>query len=264
MSYETKENILTEAAILKYVTMNAKCPNSIIKYIDFFESDLNYYLIMENGGNNLFQFIQRIHKFIVCGHLKIKEWHKLAKIIFKQMIECIEYLHSINICHFDISLENFLISDINIVIYDGHISFIYDENKKRPIIKLCDFGLAQLFIDDSFKHSTHFCGKHNYMSPEIVNRQITFNAKSNDIWCLGVCLFMMIFGSGPFNKADIKNDECFQFIINGHLNGLIKAWKKDHYANKNLIKLFQSILKYQRHRATMDDIKNCSWLKDDE
>lgn len=101
------------------------------------------------------------------------------------------------------------------------------------------------------------------MSPEIVNRKITFDAKKNDIFSLGVCLFMMIVGGGPFNKADIKNDACFKFIMNNQIKELLKAWKKDHYVNDELIQLFQSIFKYESNRATLNDIKNSAWLRED-
>ena len=44
----------------------------------------------------------------------MSEWHKVCKAIFKQMIESIEYIHSKNICHFDISLENLVINDCQV------------------------------------------------------------------------------------------------------------------------------------------------------
>lgn len=145
ISYATQENILTEQAILKYVTMNPKCPSSIVKFIDFYQTDNDYYLIMEDGGSSVFQFITRVHKFIASGSIQISDWHKMVKIIFKQMIKCIEYLHSMGISHFDISLENFVMNEIDIKIKNGHISFIYDDEKRPIIIKLCDFGM--LYID---------------------------------------------------------------------------------------------------------------------
>ena len=77
---------------------------------------------MENGGHSLFEFISSAHQIIDAGHMDVSEWHKFVKIVFKQMIECIQYLHSLNICHFDISLENFLINnDIELLTYfDAH------------------------------------------------------------------------------------------------------------------------------------------------
>merc|ERR1712099_211166 len=100
---------------------------------------------MEDGGVPLFEFITNAHNLISQGKIEIADWQKVVNIIFKQMVECIEYLHSKNVCHFDVSLENFLINDVEIEIEvhgdDHKIRFLTDDIQ----IKLCDFGLAELF-----------------------------------------------------------------------------------------------------------------------
>ena len=107
---------------------------------------------MENGGYSLFEFCVKGHEMINCGKLDISEWHKLVKIIFKQMIECIGYLHKKGVCHNDISLENFLINDVEAIWNDkGKIEFCKD----NVIIKLCDFGLAEYFKNCG-DHKTDF------------------------------------------------------------------------------------------------------------
>ena len=40
-----KENIKAEKQILKYLTTKTKSPQSIVKYVDFFRSNFNYYLV---------------------------------------------------------------------------------------------------------------------------------------------------------------------------------------------------------------------------
>ena len=72
-------------------------------------------MMIEDGGIcNLFNFVSKAHRIINTGAIHIDEWHKVCKIIFKQMIETIEYIHSRNVCHFDISLENFVINDVQV------------------------------------------------------------------------------------------------------------------------------------------------------
>ena len=66
----------------------------------------NFYLVMEDGGHSLFAFVQKAHSLIQAGNLEISHWNEVCKVIFKQMVECVEYLHSQGICHMDISLEN--------------------------------------------------------------------------------------------------------------------------------------------------------------
>ncbi len=156
-------------------------------------SPTSYFLVMEDGGSSLFEFIVKVHNCIKSGILEIAEWHKLAKIIFQQMIESIEYCHSKNVCHFDVSLENYVINDINVAFdNDGKMRFCLEESSAVQV-KLVDFGLSELFLDKFL--SNKYCGKTNYKSPEIVRGKQTFCAASNDIWALGMyalCLFMLI------------------------------------------------------------------------
>eukprot|EP01084_Bolivina_argentea_P096508 173493_1 len=176
--YPVQEDILLEQAILKYLTDFTECPKSIVKHKRFFKSRSDYYLIMENGGTCLFDFILKAHIFIKRGVLALSNWQEIVKIIFSQMIEAIEFIHSKNICHFDISLENVLINNVKIAVQ-------YDNNKQTEKIimktdgiqvKLIDFGLAQLFSSSECK-SSKFCGKKSYKSPEINDQNKGFNAK---------------------------------------------------------------------------------------
>ena len=101
---------------------------------------------MEDGGYSAFDFVVKGHKLITLKKLDISEWHRICKLIFKQMIEAIEFIHSHNIAHMDISLENMVINDIDIIVIDDgseKIKFVSDKNGSGDgvQIKLCDFGL---------------------------------------------------------------------------------------------------------------------------
>ena len=90
-------------------------PN-ITKILELFETEDNIFIIMEyiNGGN-LFSFIKKTRKLS----------EKTAKFLFKQIIEGIKYIHSKNIVHRDIKLENILID-------------------LKNNIKICDFGIGKI------------------------------------------------------------------------------------------------------------------------
>ena len=169
----------------------------------------------------VFDFVVRGHQLIKLGSLDVKEWHRIVKIIFKQMIEAIEFIHSNKVAHMDISyviiyamhltmdwstylnkivhrLENWLLNDVPIAIdkdNDNKLRFLVDDNGKGLKLKICDFGLAEYFNDTKNWKSDKYCGKRNYQSPEITlghneENKKYFNAKKNDIFCLGVCFFM--------------------------------------------------------------------------
>ena len=76
--------------------------------------DDRFPLVMEDGGHGLFEFTQRAHAHIAKGNLEIEEWQQIVKRIFKQILSAVEFMHSLNVCHFDISAENVLINDVPI------------------------------------------------------------------------------------------------------------------------------------------------------
>ena len=66
--------------MLQYLTVKNKSTGCYIpKYIDFFEDDRNFYLVMEYGGINLADFNKRAHQYIKDGKLSLKEWKKIVK-----------------------------------------------------------------------------------------------------------------------------------------------------------------------------------------
>ena len=70
----------------------------------------------------------------------------------------------------------------------------------------------------------------------------------------------MVLGIEPWDKAQ-KGDICFDFIIDGQLNALLKFWKKDEFVDDQLLKLFNSIFQYEENRINIEGIKKCAWFK---
>eukprot|EP01083_Nonionella_stella_P099171 278858_1 len=259
LTYSVYENIVNETAILKYLTEDTLCPKSLVKYLNGFESNDSYFLVMQDGHHSLFNFTQSIHQYIESGHIEVADWHRMVKIIVKQMVECIEYIHSKGVCHFDISLENFLIDNIDVQVHqkDGKskVKFCFEDT---PTVKLCDFGIAEYFPNGDFT-SNKFCGKKHYRSPEVVRREGKFNAMSNDTFCLGVCVFMLIIGTAPWVKAH-ETDKCFEFIMNGHLTLLLQKMGRVQYVNNDLMDLFNGLFEYEGKRMDIESIKKSAWL----
>mmetsp|Transcript_61725 Transcript_61725/g.55717 ORF Transcript_61725/g.55717 Transcript_61725/m.55717 type:complete len:390 (-) Transcript_61725:396-1565(-) len=265
--YHVQEDILKEGKILNILTSPQNAPKTIVKYHSFFKSKHDYFLEMEDGGTtSLFDFCVKVHQLIQKGHIEISEWHRVVKIIFKQMVDCLEYIHSKNIAHFDISLENWIINDVKVEYEEND-----NKNKKNKMrfvtddieIKICDFGLSELFSNSKTKNAfktRKYCGKPTYKSPECTSKRVLFDAKANDIWCLGICLFMLIIGSPPCNKAD-KSDRLFIQIISGNLLYLLGTWDKLKYINADIMLLFQSFFQYEQTRITINKIKNHSYYK---
>lgn len=254
-----RENILSEAKLLKFITRNKSCPKSIVQFHKLFRTQHEYFLVMEDGGSSLFDFVVKAHHFIRGGIVELSHWKQVVKVILQQMVECLAYLHSHNICHLDLSLENFVINDVLVEKEEAgkheKISFVTDHIR----VKLCDFGLAEVFEDEGCL-CDKYCGKQNYKSPEVVQKNKVFRAKKNDVWCLGVCLFMMSTGSAPWKTAS-KSDETFVHMTNGFMKGTLKSWDLQNYVDDDLLALFESIFQGESSRISVDEIKTHSWLQ---
>jgi len=145
--------------------------------------------------------------------------------------------------------------------------FVMDDSSKPIEIKICDFGLAELFEnDDSGGGRPVFAtqknaGKTPYKSPEMIvsDPPKRFCAAANDTWCLGVCLFMMLTGGTPFVKADVS-DKNFQFVMRGQLSAVLKAWKRTQFVDPHMMQVLHSIFKCEPQRISMAKLKQHPWL----
>lgn len=93
------------------------------------------------------------------------------------------YLHSRNVAHRDIKLENILI------------------DHSTHNIKIIDFGFSIFSPKDRLLNV--FCGTPSYMAPEIVQKK-EYSGSSVDIWACGIVLYVMLVGTFPFKAAEEK------------------------------------------------------------
>ena len=96
----------------------------------------------------------------------------IVKRIMKQLIGILAYLHSKNVTHRDIKLENIIID-------------------KKGIMKLIDFGFCCCTSPDT--KLKIFCGTPSYMCPEIVMKK-DYYGNPTDIWATGILLFALLCG----------------------------------------------------------------------
>jgi serine/threonine-protein kinase SRK2 len=172
-------------------------PN-IVRLYAVHEDSKNIYTILEYcGKGELLPFIQA--QAFDC---------KTAAVYARQMMSGVHHMHSQNICHLDISLENLLITD-------------------NDVLKICDFGVAiecaapdaLLTLDDPDRRP----GKLRYMAPEIFHMK-PYNPRLCDVWSCGVVLFVMLLGGFPF-EYPVLTDKRFKLVYTGQVAVLLHAWK---------------------------------------
>ena len=167
----------------------------------------------------MFKWVLENHKLIHIKKLGLKEWKYHVKIIFSQIVNCVWWLHNIcSCCHLDISLENMVIKG---AIVNNNGVFI-----NHGTIKIIDFGLSEYFPNNNFK-CNKFVGKISYKSPELYKKTV-FDASKNDLWSIGVCLYMMTIGAHPYKKPSLS-DKYFKKLWDKQLYPTLKKWKIAHY-----------------------------------
>lgn len=156
---------------------------NIIGYVDCYYDKLQINLVLEfPGQRSLYEYVKS------SSSKKIDEGE--CKLIFKQILTSVHYLHCLSIGHRDIKMENILYT-------------------KAGVIKLIDFGFA---VQTKDKLRT-YCGTPTYMAPELVKKTNYFGADV-DKWALGVLLYRMLTGIYPFRAS--KDRELFKKITAGN------------------------------------------------
>ncbi|KAF9889962.1 hypothetical protein FE257_006836 [Aspergillus nanangensis] len=157
----------------------------------------------------------------------------LVKCVFLQILDAVQFCHSLGIYHRDLKPENILVTDQGLT------------------VKLADFGLA---TTDPFT-SDFGCGSTFYMSPECQQpnpRPMSwYESAPNDVWSLGVILVNLTCGRNPWKRASVE-DSTFQ------------AYLKDPYFLKTILPLSDEMIGIlsrifecdPRKRITIPELRN--------
>ncbi|KAI5637974.1 protein kinase domain-containing protein [Phthorimaea operculella] len=157
------------------VTIHSRLKHpAILELYTFFEDAHYVYLVLELAHNG------ELAKHFKLGKLGLAE--KAAADIFRQVLSGVLYLHTHNIIHRDLSLNNLLLT-------------------KDMTVKIADFGLATQLNGPDEKHVT-MCGTPNYISPEVASREV--HGLPADVWGLGCMLYTLLVGSPPFHTQHVK------------------------------------------------------------
>lgn len=153
-----------------------------------------------------------------------------AFLLFIQILEAVKYLHSLNIVHRALCIENIMFSD-----------------REKTKIKIISFGSAE--IGEKF---TEKYGCALYMAPEVFNENYDCRC---DIWSIGVSFYSMLAGHQPFQGK--SNNDIIKKINDMEL-------PKGHFWNKvpsEIKKFIKSMIVKEPLRPHASELINSKFLK---
>ena len=213
---EDYELVKKEISILKLVKHKY-----IVQLYEIMQTAQHIFIIMEYcEGKEILDYILTKNRLSELESLKY----------FQQLINCLFYLHSQNIAHRDVKIDNMLL----------------DKNKD---LKLIDFGLSTKYTDDNLLDQP--CGTVVYAAPEVLEGK-EYHGMLADVWSSGIVLFGMLSGFLPFSDKDDEVNK--QLVIKGEIN--IPDFFSD--MAKDLLKHMLDIDPMTRY--TLQEIKDHPWF----
>ena len=165
---------------------------NIIKIYDIFSYSNFFYVVTEFcSGGSLLEVFQK---------QKIKK-EKVIRVIMKQILSALYYMHQKKIIHRDMKLENLVLVEK------------YNPGEEEKIcIKIIDFGLA-VKISQSYGNKCGKVGTPSYMAPEILHGSCSLQS---DMWSAGIIFSLLLIGQNPFK--DIETAKTYENIKNMQIN----------------------------------------------
>ena len=142
--------------------------------------ELSYIILEYCPNGNLFNLITRARQFPP----------EIARALFKELLDGLEYLHSHDVYHRDIKPENILI--------DADFC-----------LKITDFGSAIGSDNSPVTYGVTI----PYLAPEVYNRD-PYSASKADLFAAGIILYIMVTGRPPFKTARSRVDANYRALCN--------------------------------------------------
>lgn len=165
----------------------------------------------------------------------------------KQIINGVSYLHSMEIAHRDVKLDNCVITS-------------------NGILKIIDFGSAVTIFDHGdLIYASGIVGSDPYLAPELLSgRSKSYDPRPVDIWAIAIIYYCLIMGKFPW-KAPRRNFNNFRLFSEDP--------DDEDDVSKGPLRILRLLPEYSRSligkmmeldpkaRIKMDDLINDPWIR---
>ena len=225
----------------------------ILKYLYKWNKDSYILKLYESGefttvddNKRLYYVVDYAEKGDLLHYVKASDigiGERYGKILFKKILEGIQFCHRLNICHLDIKIGNILLDD-----------------KFNPII--IDFGLSRSIMKLPEKTLIEIKGERgtNFMKcPQMLEKDVAYSGIDADIFALGTLLFQLVSNQKGFDKA---NDLCYKNIKDKNYD---LFWTKMILKREDLSKEFKNLyvrmIAYEpKERPSIKEVLNDPWF----
>jgi serine/threonine protein kinase len=254
------ENIQREIAIMRFLITSHRIiyghvrPLPCMDLIETFDTDTKTYIVTESGKCDVYTLLQSaMDKKQNIGNTPSGLPISTVLSIFTRMVTIIAQLHEIGVAHCDVSLENFVV------------------RHGLPLdVAVIDFGLARKFNESSKFHLNcehvdiydgHVIGKVGYCDHRMMSSR-PCNMFQHDTYALGICLFMLVFGSSPCKYGNSR-DAAYCLLSHGKTTKLLTCYGFDVQSNPFFLDVAQCIdMLCIKHRQPLAHIlTTCNLLK---
>ena len=196
-AYSEKEENIKRLANEINIMKKIHHPN-LVSLIDLKKTKTHCYLVMEfcNGGD----LTGCLRKYMQLYKKPFSE--EIVQYLMRQIVSGLDALHSRNILHRDLKLDNIL------------VCFNSEQDKNslnmmKATAKITDFGFATI-LNTTKPLATTVLGTPTYMEPSLLNnmQQRTRNQgydQKVDIWSLGTLCYEMLVGRNPFSGYSLQD-----------------------------------------------------------
>ncbi|KAI8645521.1 kinase-like domain-containing protein [Parasitella parasitica] len=179
-SHETEKDYVKKVTAEFCIGSTLHHPN-VIETLDLIQEEENFYEIMEYAPNDMFNVV-------MSGMMSREE----IACCFRQLLNGLDYLHSMGIAHRDLKLDNLVLDHMG-------------------ILKIIDFGCSTVFkypFENSATMTKGIFGSDPYIAPEQYTQPM-YDPRLSDVWSCGIIFVCMTIKRFPW-RLPRNSDPAFR------------------------------------------------------